>query len=102
MAKNTQKKLKKIKSAICLLGIKNYYGIKTLYKVYIESVVNSSPETDLYTNWTLENNTAKITNHLTNDAGANDYPNSKSKTVVYLALYIQWIKKYIKLKTLRF
>lgn len=59
-----KKKLKRIKSGICLLGIKNFYGIQTLYKVYIESVVNSSPESDLYTNWILEYNPANVANQL--------------------------------------
>ena len=73
--------LKKIKSGICLLRIKNYDDMKALCKVYIELVMNSSLETDHYTNWIMDYNTANVTNQLTNDAGANDYPNSKSETV---------------------
>lgn len=52
--RTSKKQLKKIKSGFCLTDIRNYYGIKTLYKLYIESLMNSSLETDLDTNWILE------------------------------------------------
>ena len=81
--------------------IKIYYDIKTLYNLYIESVGESSPETDLYTYLILAYNTGNVTNKLTVDTGTNDYLNRKSKTVsiphiIHKTSY-RWIKS-IKIK----
>lgn len=47
------------------------YDIKILHTLYIESVVESSPETDLDTYIILVYNITNATNQLTIDGGAN-------------------------------